>query len=154
MTGVDSDIFMRLLYRPVDEKESTTRQENGQPECTRQFGLHRPLFPPVGGNLKPSGGHSRSEPIPGAGSLADRCWMRVWPGHTQRVGLPSNGISIPPSSFIIVPKWRCSLVSEGNYGIDTHRAPCWDVASQCGDSDQSERCEEHRLNICGLYTKK
>src|SRR5260370_25324621 len=46
------------------------------------------------------------------------------------------------------------FVPQRHHGIDTHRAPCWDVASECGDSDQSERCEKHRLDICGLHTKK
>src|SRR5437879_11676318 len=46
------------------------------------------------------------------------------------------------------------LVSQGNHRIDAHRPPCRDVASECGDSDQNERCEKHRLNICGLHTKK
>ena len=46
------------------------------------------------------------------------------------------------------------FVPQRHHGIDTHRAPCWDVASECGDSDESERCEKHRLDICGLHTKK
>jgi hypothetical protein len=31
------------------------------------------------------------------------------------------------------------FVPQRHHGIDTHRAPCWDVASECGDSDESER---------------
>src|SRR6266446_976027 len=46
------------------------------------------------------------------------------------------------------------FVPQRHHGIDTHRAPCRDVASECGDSDESERCEKHRLDICGLHTKK
>jgi hypothetical protein len=46
------------------------------------------------------------------------------------------------------------FVPQRHHGIDTHRAPCWDVASECGDSDESERCEKHRLDIYGLHTKK
>jgi len=49
---------------------------------------------------------------------------------------------------------RGLFVPQRHHRVDAHGAPCWEVASECSDSDQSERCEKHRLNICGLHTKK
>jgi hypothetical protein len=53
-----------------------------------------------------------------------------------------------------IPMHGQLFVSQRNHRIDPHRPPRWDVASERGDSDQSERCEKHRLNICRLDTKK